>query len=380
MSKNIYRILNLLGCFFPIKRNKVIFNNCNGLGYGCNPKYIAGAMLKDGDFEIIWIVDRKKHADYTGFSSKIKLVDIHSIVFIYHLFTSKFIISNVRSNFWDWYKKRKHQIYIQTWHGSMCFKKIEGDCTNLPESYIKLAKKDSDNIDFLLSGSEWRTKLCFNPNTFFYNGLILPYGFPRNDILFAKDNRFIKNKVNTYFNMHKDDVKICIYAPTFRDARTLDVYKIDYVALHEALVKRFGGKWVIVSRLHPNMINVDNILPNLNYVYDGSKYPDMQELLAVSDVFITDYSGCAFDFMLTKRPIFIFATDIKAYTKERDFYIKLCDTPFSIATNNTELTNNIACFDEIDYKEKLKSFMTSVHSYDDGQAAQRFLKLLKEQR
>lgn len=379
---NVYRdrLLNIFCKLFPIRKSKVIFNQCNGLGYGCNPKYITESMLKDKRFQIVWIIDNDKNIDYTAFPAEVKLVYLNSIAFLYHLCTSKFIISNVRSVFWNWYKKRKGQTYIQTWHGSMCFKKIEGDCTNLPESYIETAKEDSKNIDFLLSGSELRTKMCFNSHTFFYNGLILPYGFPRNDILFVKDNSFIKNKVKTYFNIPQDNIKICIYAPTFRDAQTLDVYKIDYNALNKALTRRFGGKWIIISRLHPNMVKIDNILPALNYVYDGSKYSDMQELLASSDVLITDYSGCAFDFMLTKRPIFIFATDIEAYMKERDFYIQLSDTPFQIATNNAELVNNIACFDYKIYKKNLKLFMEKVNSYDDGRASERFLTLLKEQR
>jgi CDP-glycerol glycerophosphotransferase len=31
---------------FPIKKNKIIFDNFNGKGFGCNPKYIALELIK----------------------------------------------------------------------------------------------------------------------------------------------------------------------------------------------------------------------------------------------------------------------------------------------------------------------------------------------
>ena len=30
---------------FPVKKNKVIFDNFNGKGFGCNPKYIAQGLI-----------------------------------------------------------------------------------------------------------------------------------------------------------------------------------------------------------------------------------------------------------------------------------------------------------------------------------------------
>lgn len=370
----MYRILNLFGWLFPLKRNKVIFNNCNGLGYGCNPKYIAESMLKDGKFEIIWIVDRTKNIDRTNFPSKIKLVNIDSFSSLYHLFTSKIIISNVRSNFWNWYKKRKHQIYIQTWHGGLGLKKVEADCKNLPLAYINIAKTDATNTDFMLADSKFQQQEVLE-RAFWYNGPICNFGLPRHDIFF-RDNKSIKNKVLRALNINKN-VKICMYAPTFRDGYSMDVYNLDYKGVRDALTDKFGGNWVVLSRLHPNMIKVDNILPDLSYVYDASKYPDMQELLAASDIVISDYSSCLLDFMITKRPGFIFATDIDSYIKERDFYISLYEFPFQISTSNDELICNIKNFDINAYTQSVSSFLIDKGLYDNGTASQQFLKLLK---
>ena len=50
--KKLFRIL-------PISRNKIVFDNFCGKGYGGNPKYIADAILdsKVKDIDLIWLVD-----------------------------------------------------------------------------------------------------------------------------------------------------------------------------------------------------------------------------------------------------------------------------------------------------------------------------------
>ncbi|MBR6838261.1 MAG: CDP-glycerol glycerophosphotransferase family protein [Alphaproteobacteria bacterium] len=373
-KKAIYRVLKVFGYLFPVKKNKVIFNNINGLGYACNPKYIAEEMLKDGDFQLFWVVDKNKTIDYKSFPEQIKLVKLGSYSFIYHLFTSQFIISNVRFDIWNWYKKRKEQLYIQTWHGGLGLKKVEADLTNLPDFYINAAKLDAANTDFMMADSEFQKKQIFE-RAFWYDGPVCEFGLPRHDIFF-QDNSNIKNKVCDTLHIDKN-IKICMYAPTFRNSYSLDVYKLDYAALRHALINKFGDEWIILSRLHPNLAHMKNVLPDLPYVYDASKYPDMQELLAASDVVISDYSSCLLDFMITKRPGFIFATDIDAYIKERDFYISLYDFPFTIATNNNELVSNIQSFDNDTYTQSVNSFLKDKGLYDDGHASEKVVNLLR---
>ena len=99
------------------------------------------------------------------------------------------------------------------------------------------------------------------------------------------------------------------------------------------------------------------MIPTINGIYDGGKYPDIQELLAASDIMITDYSSCMFDFMLSAKPAFIFATDIEKYNSDRGFYYSLDTTPFAIASNNEKLVENILNFEETSYKKDVKSFI-----------------------
>lgn len=96
----------------------------------------------------------------------------------------------------------------------------------------------------------------------------------------------------------------------------------------------------------------------------------MQELMAAADVMITDYSGSMFEFMLTGRPVFLFAGDIARYlADERELYFTFEELPFSLAENKTQLRQNILEFDCEEYKAACMQFMELVGMEEDGEGA-----------
>lgn len=367
-----FAFLSYIFNFFPVKKNRVIFYSMFGQGYGDNPKYIAKEMLKRTRFELVWFYDKNKLHYVSEFPKEIKLVDVNSIKALYYLATYNFFISNVRQNLLskNGLKKKKSQVYIHTWHGNFPFKKIEADYPKLPKNYVEMAKKDSLQIDYLCSGSTWSENRLFK-ECFWYNGKYFRGGNPRNDILFNTSSNIIQ-KIYSYFQI-KENQKVLLYAPTFRDNYSPDVYKIDYLNLKKTVEKKFGGDWTILSRLHPNMVNEKNILPNYDWLVDATHYPDMQELLSVADVLITDYSSSIFDFLNTQRPAFIFAPDKDYYEKERGFVIPMEETPFSVSLTNEELAQNIDKFDFEEFSKNAIEFLKFRGSYDNGCASKKLV-------
>ena len=55
-------------------------------------------------------------------------------------------------------------------------------------------------------------------------------------------------------------------------------------------------------------------------VRDVSAYPDVTELMLVSDGLLTDYSSVMFDYALLDRPLLFFAPDADSYGQERGTY------------------------------------------------------------
>ena len=75
---------------------------------------------------------------------------------------------------------------------------------------------------------------------------------------------------------------------------------------------------------------------------DVTHYDDIQELLSITDVLISDYSSFMFDFAITKRPCFLYVPDIYEYTnQDRKLYFDVLELPFISATSDKELVRSI---------------------------------------
>lgn len=363
-TRKLYKLFIVLLPCIKIKQNRILCDHFCGSGYGDNPKYVSEKIHeKHLEYEIFFLYDKEK-CDRKDFPEFIKLIPIFSFRHLLVLASAKFWIFDYRP--FVHIPKRKNQFYIQTWHATIGTKKSEKDAEDtLPKAYVKNAIADSRQIDICIAGSKQMSD--FYKKSFWYNGEVLESGYPRTDILFdAMKSAEIKKHLGFE---HK---KICMYVPTFRNNHSLEMYGLDFGRLKNILERTFSGEWLILFRLHPNMANVSvETLPV--FVKNYSWYCDVQELLVMSDILITDYSSIVYDFMLTGRPAFIYATDFNDYEKERGFLIDLKETPFSIAENNSELCRNISEFNAHSYSKSIAAFKNKVGSLDDGHASERII-------
>jgi CDP-glycerol glycerophosphotransferase len=370
-----YILFWIADLLLPKKQNKIVCCNMKGKRYGDNPKYITDNLLqKKNDLDIVWLLNNTMDREAPR---NIRIVKYDFWHQIYELSTAKVWIDSNTKQYG--FKKRKKQLYVQTWHGSYGLKKIGADLGDkISKIDICNHKYNSKNTDIMVSNST-RTSEIYR-KAFWYQGEILQYGSPRNDIFF-KDNEDIKNKVNKYFNL--DGRKIVIYAPTFRaDYRVSDL-NINYNILLQSLSERFGGEWVVLVRLHPNNLeDAKNFIQYTDKIINASEYDIMQELLVASDVLVTDYSSCMFDFVTNGKPCFLYASDRARYKEERDNYYELEDLPFPVATNEKELKEVINEFDADKYREELNSLFEEVGLNETGHAseivADYILKWMKE--
>ncbi|MBE5963202.1 MAG: glycerophosphotransferase [Lachnospiraceae bacterium] len=347
----------------PIKQNKIVFCNYLGKGYGCNPKYIAEEIIKQKkDWELVWLTENMN----ASFPKEIKKVRYESVRSIFELATAGVWIDNQRKLYYN--RKRRKQYFIETWHGGGGpMKKIGADNPrNFGNKPYERTSKHMDRIvDLMISNSTCCSKIY--RSAFLYTGEILECGYPRNDIL-AGEWYGYKEKVYAFFGLPME-TKTVLYAPTYRNGRKLDQYQLDLVMLREELHKRFGGEWVVLMRLHPTMAKKADYVTYSSEVRNASVYDDTQELLAGCDILISDYSSVISEFALTKKPVFLYATDVKEYAVERDFYIDYYTLPFPIAENNQQLKHNIETFQDLEYKEKVEDYLRLVGMKDQGRAA-----------
>lgn len=357
-----------------IQANKIVFMTYNN-DYMCNPKYIAEEFLRRGlDYKLVWITPKTGSAP--NLPNSIKGVPRGSVSSYMQMATAKFWIDNSINFFWVPIAKKKGQYLFETWHGSMGLKRIgKDDVQN--KRWLEAAKYYKNNTDYCISNSEFEDEVF--RTTHWPNAKILHYGHPRNDVLFlSRDSSQyleIREKVFTYLEkIHaavQEDDHFLLYAPTWRDDGRMDCFNIDFARLLAALREKYGGSWKVLMRLHfhdrKKHFEVDESLKDVVIPVTG--YPDMQELMVVSDAGISDYSSWACDFVLTRRPMFIYATDLQKYNTERGLYYKLETTPFPIATNNDELVKNILEFDAEKYNEGCTEFLKDKGCCEQGTAA-----------
>ncbi|MGL5617131.1 MAG: CDP-glycerol glycerophosphotransferase family protein [Sarcina sp.] len=361
------KALNIIGRSFtllPINKKKVMMFSYSGKSYSCNPKYVTESLMENyGDnIKVVWALqDKREKIDLKS----VKIVKYGRIKYLYNLATAKVVMTNSRTD--ELFKKRKNQYYIQSWHSLLRVKQIEKDAeSTLSFGYINQAKNDSKKCDLLLSGSKYTTETF--QRAFWYDGEILECGTPRNDLLVNLEEekiKAIKEKNNI-----KNREKILLYAPTFRNGRDKSIYNLDFKRIKEVLEKKTGDSWVIFSKLHPNLMGECNKLVGSEEVIDKTNYDDIQELLAISDMVISDYSSLIFDYALTERPCFLHTPDLVKYLRaERKFYFNIEKLPFKISKTTEELIYNILNFDKDNYRKELLQFEKSVGELETGNAS-----------
>lgn len=368
----------------PIAANKVVFSNYMGGGYGCNGKYVLEYLLKEeAEFakklDLVWVV-RDVVKSKKIFPSQVRLVEYGSEQAMYEYATARVWIQNFQMVHYlnKGLLKREGQVYIQMWHGSLGIKKIEGAVgyLNRDKAWLALAKKNAAYTDYWISNSAFETQVY--KEAFWGAGTILEYGHPRNDIFYKDRSEFVK-KVKGVYGISQNQ-KMLLYVPTFRDGMKENMQLPDGEKIVDSLKKRFGGEWVLGIRQHPRRATElkNESGAKENAWLDVTFYPDIQELLAAADAVLTDYSSAIFDFVLTGRPGFLLVEDYKEYEQIRGLYYPPCESPFPVAYTQDELSARICEFDEEDYCRKVESFLKSKGCMEDGNAAERVTKLIKE--
>ena len=325
---------------FPVNRKKAVFSSYNGTRFNDNPRAIFEEMVRQRpDWQYIWLMSEE-----TATIANAKIVKTGSFDAMFHLATAKLWIDNCRKDYWI--VKRKKQYYVQTWHGDVALKKVEKDTENtLSAEYLKCCHADSKMANLFIAGSSWREQNY--RKAFWYDGPILMKGMPKSDIYY-KEVDPIHRKVCECFGV-SNETHLCLYVPTFRNNGNLNCYDIDYHKLLVLLAQKWGGTWIVLVRLHPNLQVEQEALKYDGEVRNASFFDEVNELIVASDLVITDYSSCMFDALEARKRVILYASDLEDYLKERNFYFALEELPFPLAKDNEELSLCVKSFDEKGY-------------------------------
>lgn len=362
-----------------VKKDKILFLTFQGQ-YTCNPRYICDEIIKRGlPWDLVWVVDDRKPETLAGFPEQVRVVERNTSAYFRELYSAKVWIDNAFNVTKVSVRKKPEQVYMETMHGSLGIKRIGPQ--DVPDKRRnKRGARCGRLSDYIISNSDFEDEVY--RTSFWKKTEILQYGHARCDVLFEKDEQVLaalKKKVYDFYGI-AEDMQLALYAPTFRSSEVEkeEAEQIDFAALIDALTQRFGGRWAVLNRAHHRDYKNKGYHTDVSGVYDGAVYPDIQELMLVCKIGITDYSSWIFDYVLTRKPGFIYAPDLKAYDEDRGFYYPIETTPFPLAHGNAELKEKILAFDESAYQTDVERFLQEKGCVEDGHACERIVDKLEE--
>ncbi|MEK4947769.1 CDP-glycerol glycerophosphotransferase family protein [Carnobacterium sp. FSL W8-0810] len=371
--------------FLPVKQDVIIFESQYGGKFDDNPKAIYNYMKQTNSeqYKLFWSINyRNRHI--VG-DENVKVLYRFSIRWLYYMARSKYWIINARLP--KWLPKRKGTNYVQTWHGTPLKKlALDMDTIGMPgnslvaykESFLQETKK----WDYLIAPNQY-SKDIFK-SCFAFNKTFIDSGYPRNDILFQKNNSNDINEIKRKLGLPLDK-KIILYAPTWRDDYYLsrgkyrfkmpfDLEKVSHI-LNDEAVLIFRAHYLVSESL-------DSIKGRPNF-YNFSMKEDISDLYLVSDMMITDYSSVFFDYANLKRPMLFYAYDYEHYRDNlRGFYFDIeKESPGPFVTKQEEfylyLREYMGKGEFSDYKTQLNKFHETYCDWEDGNASQKVLKEIK---
>lgn len=361
LVNRFFRYSQYLLEWLPYNENRICCVTLTRKGYADNMMYVTQSLMERcAGIEVVWVT-KYPHTCGCAARNGIKVVKYHTARHFCLQFTSRILLSD--DSLYHGLIKRRRQVYINVWHGGINYKRLgrEGICFEDP-LMGKLFKLRNPPPDYMVAGSSFfaeNMKSAFG----FSKTVFLKSGLPRNDVLFHSAP--LRGKFKKHYNI--ENRRVILYAPTFRgqgDAPT--AAGIDFEKLAETAHNRYGGEWTVVYRNH--YFARDKGFNNGN-VIDASEYGDMQEILIDTDILVSDYSSCMWDYSFLYRPIIVYASDEAEYCgRERGLTTAGKKMPYPKAKNMNELLELVEKHDFNADVMKIMEHHKEMGAYDSGEA------------
>lgn len=344
LLSSVFRFFSL----FPIIPNVYVFESQYGGRFDDNPKSIYDYLKKQKDSKnkLFWSIryrDREIIED-----EDVKVLYRFSIRWLYYMARANFWIINARMP--QWLPKRSETKYVQTWHGTPLKKlALDMDTYGMPGSNLEKYKKnflaETQKWDYLVAPNQY-SKDIFK-SCFAFEKEFIDSGYPRNDILYNKNNQKDIKKLKEKFGLPLDK-KVILYAPTWRDDYYISKgkYKFHIPFNMDTLNDILNDQAVFIFRAHYLVAESLDGIADGKTTFNFSESEDISELYLVSDLLITDYSSVFFDYANLKRPMLFYAYDYEHYRDNlRGFYFDLeNDAPGMFISKKEDFYNQLSKF------------------------------------
>ncbi|WNF37321.1 CDP-glycerol glycerophosphotransferase family protein [Bacillaceae bacterium IKA-2] len=346
--------------------------------FGDNTYYVTKELLKSYQGQVVILKTPQCQTDFSRFTT-IKVLSfqsknlIHLLRSIYHLATSKVVFVDNYFGCLSVMNFKANVMCIQLWHAAGAIKKFGLMDPSVAQRSLR-SKKRFDKVyqrfDYVVVGSEKMANI-FKASFDVSDERILRTGVPRTDIFYDKTiKEDLVHRLTTRYPIIKTK-KVILYAPTFRDGQlTSPEIALDIKKLYEEL----NDEYVLFLRLHPAMrVNLETNFED--FVYNVSDYPDINHLLLISTMLISDYSSIPFEFSLLEKPMIFHAYDLEPYTFSRGFWEDYKSNIPGPVTKSTQEIINVIQANDFNY-EKIRSYAANWNKFSYGNSSKNLIAVL----
>lgn len=343
--------------------------------FGDNINYVRKACLEHTDHNLVILTTGASRLKFTPSSREENLTfeffyPIQFIKAVYHIATAKTIFVDNYFGFLAATPFKKEVRVVQLWHAAGAIKQfglLDPTIRKRSRRAHKRFKTVYKRFTDVVVGTEKMVQI-FKKTFGLSDKQFLRTGIPRTDFFFDEvQKNHAKEKIfHLYPSIKKK--KVILYAPTFRDQEIANFnLKLDLNLLKNSL----GDDYKVLIRLHP-VVRSRSSFAEDDFVIDVSEYPNLNELLIVSDYLISDYSSIPFEYALLNRPMIFYSYDLEDYKKERGFFE---DYYHQMPGPVVESTEEIACiiknhgFD----LNNVSHFSYIWNTYSDGRSTEKLM-------
>ena len=358
--------------------NKVIF-----METGKNPspsnQYISSVMKAEGKYDVHMTSLNIRSISYLEFYE-------NALEFIKDMATAKAVFLSTANDLMSHIDVRPETKVIQLWHGVGIFKKV--GYSTIKSKQFGMSQKTREEYDqyknysyvtIAAAEQSWIFEEAMNIDR--DSDIIVPVGVAKTDVFY--DPTYIENakqKLLTAFPQIGDR-KIILYAPTFRgeveNAQAPNKLNIQEMA------KALGDEYILLVKHHGLSKNIPKLANDIkdSFAYDMNKHRTLsiEQLLAIADICITDYSSIAFEYAIMERPIIFFAYDLEEYIDERGLYYNYNEiTPGPVCKTTEEIVSYISNIDSSFDKQQIINFKNKHVNACDGHSTERTMALIEK--
>lgn len=359
-------------CMFLFKNSKVVDNriafisNRRGELSG-NPADVYEVLKDDPSLEFKMLLDDNP-MHRMSFKNLYKFAKYYS--------TSKVVIIDDFYELTSMVEKKPEVQLVQVWHACGAFKTFGFSRLGKPGGPKQTSFNHRMYDRAIVSSKEIRR--------FYAEGFGIPIenvvatGVPRTDMFF--DESIAQSMRENFYKEYPswEQKKIIMFAPTFRgNGRLTGHYPVDRFNLKE-VADSLGPDYGIIVKMHPFVNNKFEIPEGYeDRIIDLSENSELNDLLFVTDILITDYSSAVFEASLLDIPMIMYAYDLSEYIATRDFYYEYKPMlPGKLVQNQEDMVK--AILNEDFEMERIKPFKEKFFDHFDGKSAERVAEMIKE--